>query len=104
MALTLDAALKERLRAVLDRRGVTEAELRNLFEEGEACVRILRGVLERAERELADLTSDPDSSLADIAEAFRRVSDVGPDLNELRELLGRLETRAREVRASWAGA
>jgi hypothetical protein len=104
MALSLDAALKERLRAVLDSQGVTEAELRNLFEEGEACVRILGGDLERSERELAELTADPTSSLAEIADAFRRVSEVGPDLEELRALLGRLETRAREVRASWVRA
>ena len=41
MTETLDAALKVRLRAVLDRRTVTESVLRKLSEEGEACARIL---------------------------------------------------------------
>ncbi len=41
MAQTFDTAVKERLRAVVDGRPVTEAELRKLFEEGQACALIL---------------------------------------------------------------
>jgi uncharacterized membrane protein len=102
-APTLDSALKERLRAVLDRESalVTEAELRKLAEEGRACVLILGGQLERGERRLAELSSDPASSLAEIADTFRRVSDLGADLEELRALLGDLQGRAREFRAAW---
>ena len=101
MAETLDAALKVRLRAVLGRQPVTEAELRKLSEEGRACALILGAQLERSERRLAELSSDPTSSLADIAAAFRRVSELRPDVDELRALLEGLHGRAREVRASW---
>jgi chromosome segregation ATPase len=99
--LDLDSALKERVRAVLDRRGVTEAELRKLFDEGGACVRILNAEVEDAEQRLAELTADPDSSLADIAGVYRRLNEVRPDLDELRSLLRQLEARARQVRADW---
>jgi hypothetical protein len=44
VAITLDAALKERLRAVLDSRPVTEAELRKLAEEGRCGVKKLDSV------------------------------------------------------------
>jgi hypothetical protein len=102
-AATLDSALKERLRAVLadEPVTVTEAELRKLAEEGRACALILSGQLERGERRLAHLSSDPSSSFADIADTFRRVSEVGTDLDELRTLLADLQGRAREVRAAW---
>lgn len=99
--LTLDSALKERLRAVLDQQPVTEAELRNLSEEGEACVLILGGELARSEHTLAELASDPTSSLRDIAAAFRRVNELRPNLDELQALLAQLHVRAREFRASW---
>jgi hypothetical protein len=98
---TLDSALKERLRAVLGRQPVTEAELRKLSEEGHACALILGAQLERSEQRLAELASDPNSSLADIADAFRSVNELGPDLEELREMLDELPRRAREVRAAW---
>ena len=105
MPETLDSALKERLRAVLlDRRPVTEAELRKLSEEGRACVLILRAQLERSERTLADLDADPASSLADIAAALRRVNVLRPDLGELQAMLAELQRRAREFRASWLSA
>jgi hypothetical protein len=101
VAETLDSALKERVRGVLGREPVTEAELRKLSEEGRACALILGAQLERAERRLAELTSEPTSSLADIAAAFRLVSERRPALDELRTLLEGLHGRAREVRASW---
>jgi hypothetical protein len=101
MAAALDAALKERLRAVLGREPVTEAELRQLSEEGRACALILSGRIERAQQRLAELASDPTSSLAEMAATLRGVHDLGPDLIELEELLSELEQRARELRASW---
>jgi hypothetical protein len=101
VAEPLDAALKERLRAVLGRQPVTEAELRKLFEEGRACALILGAQVERSERRLAELASDPTSSLADIAAAFRHVSELRPDFDDLRALLEGLQGRAREVRATW---
>lgn len=98
---TLDSALKERLRAVLDDGRVTEAELRKLFDEGRACALILRGQLEKEERRLARLAEEPASEFADIAGALRRVGELRPGLSELDELLAQLQVRAREFRASW---
>jgi hypothetical protein len=100
--LELDASLKNRLRAVLEpERPVTEAELRRLSEEGRACSLILGAELERHEATLAELDRDPDSSLAAIADAFRRVSHFRSHLDELDGLLSALHKRAREVRTSW---
>jgi chromosome segregation ATPase len=98
---TLDSALKERLRSVLESEPVTEAELRKLSENGRACALILGAQLERSERRLEELASDPASSLAEIAADLREVNELRPDLAELRDLLGELERRAREFRASW---
>jgi hypothetical protein len=97
----LDSVLKERLRAVVDGQRVTEAELRKLMEEGGAWVRILRGQLKRSEQTLAEVAADPASSLADVADAFRRVNELRPDFDELQMLLRALEKRAREFRAAW---
>ena len=101
--LELDAVLRERLRDVLrdPPRPVTEPELRKLLEEGRACSLILGAELERLERRLAQLDSDPDSSLGDIADAFRRVHEFREHVEELRALMVALEGRAREVHASW---
>jgi hypothetical protein len=97
----LDAALKARLRAVLDGGRVTEAELRKLFEEGRACSLILSGELEHSEQRLDHLSLDPASSMSELAAAVRRVDELRPDLDELHMLLADLERRAREFRASW---
>jgi hypothetical protein len=83
---------------------VTEAELRRLAEEGRACELILGGQLQRSERRLEALSSDPASSLADIADALREVSELRPDLDELEALLGELQGRAREFRARWTAS
>ena len=101
VAATLDSALKERLRAVLDRQPVTEAELRKLAEEGRACTLILGAQLERSERLLGELSADPASSLVDVAEALRAVNELRPDLAELEQLLEAVQARAREFRAVW---
>jgi hypothetical protein len=101
--LKLDTPVKERIRKVLEdpERPVTEAELRNLSEEGRACTLILGGELERLEHRLAELDGDPDSSLVAIADAFRRVHDFRVHLEELDGLLSALEERAKQVRTSW---
>jgi hypothetical protein len=104
MADTLASDLKGRVRAVLDRQLVSEAELRKLFEDGRACVLILSGLLESCERTLSRLAADPDSSLADAADAVRAANELRPDLDELHALLAALEERAREVRAAWLSA
>jgi hypothetical protein len=101
VAETLDSALKERLRAVLEDRPVTEAELRKLAEEGRACRLIMAGELRRNEERLVELGSDEASSLVEAAACLRRVNELRPDLRELDALLGDLEARAREFRASW---
>jgi chromosome segregation ATPase len=101
--LELDTELRQRLRDVLadPPRPVTEAELRRLLEEGQACTRILGAELERLERRLAQLDSDPDSSLGEIAGAFRRVHDFRVHVDALDELMSALARRAQEVRTTW---
>ncbi len=101
MAQTFDTAVKERLRAVVDGRPVTETELRTLFEEGQACVLILSGQLERGERKLSELASDSASSIAELAIAMRSLNELRPDLEELNQLLDALNARAREFRTTW---
>ena len=101
--LELDTALKERLREVLEdpQHRVTESELRKLTEEGRACTLILGAELERLEKELGKLDSDPGSPLGEIAITFRRVQAFRAHAEELSDLLSALEGRAREVRTSW---
>jgi hypothetical protein len=104
VAETLDAALKARLRAVLDNRPVTETELRNLMEEGSSCALILEGRLRGIEQRLTDLSVNPTSSLADIAAEIRAANEVRPDLDELHALLAELSSLARVFRESWLSA
>jgi hypothetical protein len=104
VAKTLDSELKERLRAVLGDRRVTEADLRRLAEEGRACALILRAQLTKREQALTSLSADPASSLSEIADALRDVNQLRPDLVELEALLDQLEGRAREFRMAWVSA
>ena len=101
--LELDAVLRERLRDVLQEppRPLTESELRSLLEEGRACLLILSGELARLERRLAQLDGDSNASFSALTDAFRRVNEFRTHVEELRVLLAAIETRAREVRASW---
>ena len=100
--LELDAVLRERLQDVLhERRPLTEAELRNLLEEGQACRLILGAERERLEQRLGKLDSDPSSSLGEIADAFRQVHEFRAHVDELDRLLAELDDRAREVRGAW---
>ena len=104
MAETLDSALKRELHAVLDARPVTEAELRRLFEDGQACALILAGQLTKEEERLARLSADPAAPFTELAAALRRVNELRPDLEELRRLLDDLGDQARQLRAAWASA
>lgn len=101
MVESLDSALKQRIRVVLDRQPVTETELRRLSEEGRACVLILSGQLDRSERRLGELASDAASSLSEIAATLRYVNELRLDLEELSGLLEELKRLAREFRAGW---
>jgi hypothetical protein len=97
----LDADLKERLRDVLERRPVTEAELRKVLDEGRVCALLVQGRLERGEQRLAELVADPEAPLAELASALRTVSDLRPRLLELESMLAELRERAPEFRRSW---
>jgi hypothetical protein len=97
----LDSDLKERLREVLERRPVTEAELRKVLDEGRVCALLVRGRLERGEQRLSELVDDPESPLAELASALRTVSDLRPRLLELESTLAELRERAPEFRRSW---
>jgi len=101
MAQAFDTAVKERLRAVVDGRPVTEAELRKLFEEGRACALILNGQIDRDERKLSELATDAASSIAELAGIMRSLNELRPDLEELNDLLEALNARARESRTTW---
>jgi hypothetical protein len=97
----LDSDLKERLRDVLERHPVTEAELRKVLDEGRVCALLVRGRLERGEQRLSELTADPESPLAELASALRVVNDLRPRLAELESTLAELRERAPEYRRSW---
>jgi hypothetical protein len=101
MAQPLDTALKERLRVVLDGGPVTEAELRKLFEEGQACVLIMSAQLEHREQRLSELSADPTSPIAELASTMREVNELRPELDRLQLLFEQLDARAREFRTSW---
>ena len=101
MLPSLDFALIQRLREVLDDRPATESELRTLKEQAEAWARTISGQLEASERRLRRLNSNPASSLAQIASELRRVEKLRPQLDEVRGLLADLENRARELRTEW---
>jgi chromosome segregation ATPase len=101
VAGVLDSALMERLRAVLERRPVTEAELRKVTEEGRAWALLVNAQLERRKQRLDELAGDPEAPLADVAAALRDVHELRPELDELQAMLAELQGRAREFRQSW---
>jgi hypothetical protein len=103
--LALDAALKARLRSVLEaQRPLTEAEVRRLSDDGRACSLMLGAELRRGEERLRSLDADPASPLAEIATTFRGVSALRRDLDELQSLLSALDERARAARSAWLAA
>ena len=97
----LDSDLKERLRDVLERHPVTEAELRKVLDEGRVCASLVRGRLERGEQRLSELVADPETPLAELASVLRVVNDLRPRLSELESTLAELRERAPEFRRSW---
>jgi hypothetical protein len=97
----LDSELKERLREVLERRPVTEAELRKVLDEGRVCASLVRGRLEQGEQRLSELVADPETPLTELASALRLVNDLHPRLSELESTLAELQERAPEFRRSW---
>lgn len=98
----LEFALIRRLREVRERTTpATESELRVLTEQAEAWARTVEAQIHSSERRIARLTSNPTSSLAQIAVELRRVETLGPQLREVRSLLDDLENRARELRTQW---
>ncbi len=101
MRNTLEFALTARLRDVLASQPATESELRSLKEQAEAWARALTAQIQASERRIRELNADPASSLAEIAPELRRVETLRPQLEEVRFLLERLETRARELRTEW---
>ena len=101
MSEPLDFALIGRLRDVANSRPATEAELRTLAEQADAWARTLSGQIDGSERRLRRLTTNPASSLAQIAAELRRVEKLRPQLEEVRLLLVDLEDRARELRTQW---
>jgi uncharacterized coiled-coil DUF342 family protein len=101
MASVLDSALMERLRAVLERRPVTEAELRKVTEEGRAWALLVNAKLERSKQRLDDLAGDPEAPLTEVADALREVRELRPEVDELHAMLAELQGRAREFRQSW---
>ena len=101
MAQPLDFALIKRLREVLDDRPATESELRTLSEQADAWARTVSGQIESSERRIRRLEQNPASSLAQLASELRRVEQLRPQLNEVRDLLANLEERARQVRTAW---
>jgi hypothetical protein len=97
----LERALARRLREVTGAAPVTERELRELAERGEAWQRTLAGLLATSERRLGTLTGDPRSSLSDLAEELERAEKVRREHAELGELLAALDVRARSLRTRW---
>lgn len=91
----------DRLRAVLERRPVTEAELRKLTEEGRAWALLVNAQLERSKQRLDDLAGDPATPLTELAGALREVHELAPELDEVHTLLAELQDRAREFRKTW---
>ena len=102
MSEFLDFALIRRLREVRERTTpATESELRVLTEQADAWARTVDAQIHSSERRIARLTSNPASSLAQIATELRRVETLRPQLREMQSLLADLENRARELRTHW---
>jgi hypothetical protein len=98
---TLDSRLTARLREVLIRDDMTEADLRELTDEVAGWVRLLRAQVRSSERRLRSLNADAASPISEIADELRRLEILRPRLREARELAGKLDDRARELRTGW---
>jgi hypothetical protein len=101
VAERIDAALLDRVRAVLADEPLTETELRTLTEQVDALVRVIAAQIQASEAHLSALADEPASSLTVIADELQRVETLRPRLAEARSLVADLEARAREVRTAW---
>jgi hypothetical protein len=90
-----------RIRAVLADEPSTEAELRTLRMHADAWARTLEGRVGSRERRLEQLSGDPESSLAEIAEVLRELEPLRRDRGATLDLIRRLDERARDLRARW---
>jgi chromosome segregation ATPase len=100
----LYSTLTARLREILASGSVTESELRELSDEADGWARSLEAQILAGERKLNRLTASPASAIGDIADELRRVERLRPQLEEVRQLMAELETRARELRTAWLRA
>lgn len=91
----------DRIQEVLADRPATEAELRALRGQADGWERVLRGRVGARERRLLELTGDPASSLAEIADELRDVEVLRRELAETRVLIDRLDERAHDLRSAW---
>jgi hypothetical protein len=97
----LGSVLMSRIREVLGDRPATESELRSLSERAEAWVRMVHAQIRSSERRVAELSSEPSTSLALIATELRRIEALRPELDEATSLHEALEERARAMRTAW---
>jgi len=97
----LERALERRLHEVAGTAAVTERELRELTEKGEAWARTLTGLAAASERRLAALGRDPESSLSALAAELERVERVRGERQRIVELLAQVDERARVLRTAW---
>jgi hypothetical protein len=97
----MELALTIRLREVLADRPATESELRTLAEEADAWRRALQAQIHASERRVAELSADPEASLAPIACELQRIESLRPELIEVTSLHEELEQRARAMRTEW---
>jgi hypothetical protein len=98
---TLEIALHERLREVVGAAPATEADLRDLAEQGRMRAELLAALIDAGERWLQVLDADPASSLSEIAAGLRELEQLRSERDCLIALLACLDERARELRAEW---
>ena len=103
MNLGTPAAIN-RIRAVLADEPATEAELRTLQLHADAWARTLEGRVSSRERRLEQLSGDPGSSLAEIADVLRELEPLRRDHCVTVDLIGRLDERARDLRSRWVSS
>src|SRR5215475_11575187 len=101
LADTVEIALQERLRQVVGAAPATEADLRELAEQGRMRAELLAALIAAGERWLQELNADPASSLRKIAGELRELERLRRERDSLIALLARLDGRAHELRAEW---
>ena len=79
----------------------TEVELRSLLEGADGWARVLKSQLQASEAQLAELVSDPASSIAALASELRRIEELRVEGASVRAQLEQLQGRARDLRTQW---